>query len=170
VLLLLNPAASATAQTRATYPIAFISVQRILTQAEDAKAAAKELEALRAARTKELNAKKQAVEATRLELANAGGILSGSKRERLSETLKQQEADLQHATQQAQEDFGKLLRQVQDQIRQELNTILIALARERGVAYVLNQENAVVLGPTSANWTDEVLAKLNAAAAARKKP
>jgi len=168
VLTLLVAAPSGFGQTRLAYPIAYISLQRILTEAEDVKAAAKELEALRASQTQELNAKKEAVAATRLELANAGGIFSGSTRERLAETLKRQEADLQQATQKAQTDFAERQKQLQERLRGELNTIVIALAKERGVAYVLNQDTAVVLAPTAANWTDDVLQKLNAAAQPKK--
>jgi Skp family chaperone for outer membrane proteins len=159
---------SAFGQTRPAYPIAYLSMQRILNEAEDVKAAAKELEALRAVQTQELNEKKQAVATTRLELANAGGVFSGSTRARLTETLKQQEADLQQATQKAQTDFAERQKQVQDRLRSELNTIVMTLAKERGVAYVLNQDTAVVLAPTAANWTDDVLQKLNAAAQGKK--
>lgn len=170
VLTLLISVTGAIAQTRPAYPIAYISVQRILTEAEDVKAAAKELEALRAARAQELNAKKQALDATRLQLANAGGVFSRSNRARLAETLKQQEADLQQATQKAQADFSERQKQVIERLRGELNTVVVALAKERGVAYVLNQDAAVLLAPAVANWTDEVLLKLNAASASRKKP
>lgn len=169
VLMLLAAAAIGFGQTRPTYPIAFITMQRVLNEAEDVKAAAKQLEALRATQTQELNAKKQTVEATRLELANAGGLFSGSTRTRLAETLKQQEADLQQTAQKAQADFTALQRQMQEQLRAELNTVVVALAKERGTAYVLNQD-AVVLAPSGADWTDEVLRRLNATSAQRKKP
>jgi len=169
VLALLSAVASGFGQTRPVFPIAYIRVQRILTEAEEVKAAAKELEALRAAQTQELSAKKQAVDATRLELANAGGVFSGSTRTRLAETLKRQEAELQQATQKAQADFGALQKQVQDRLRTELNSIVVALAKERGTAYVLNQD-AILLAPSGADWTDDVLQRLNASAAQRKKP
>jgi Skp family chaperone for outer membrane proteins len=151
------------AQARAALPIAYISVQRILTEAEDAKAAAKELEALRAARTQDLNGRKQALDATRLQIANAGGIFSASKRAQLTELAKRQEAELQQATQQAQTDFVELQKKVQERLRSELTTIVTALTTQRGVQYVLNQDVALVLAPVTANWTDEVLQRLNAA-------
>jgi Skp family chaperone for outer membrane proteins len=169
VLTLLAGAASGFGQTRPAYPVAHIRLQRILTEADEVKAATKELEALRATQMKELNAKKQAVDATRLELANAGGIFSRSTRDRLAETLKRQEADLQQATQKAQADFGALQKQVQDRLRAELNSIVVTLAKERGAAYVLNQD-AIILAPSAADWTDEVLKRLNATAAQRQKP
>jgi len=167
VLTLAIPTARVYGQTRPTFPIAYISVQRILTEAEDAKAAAKELEALRNARAQDLNAKKQAIEATKLEIANAGGFFSTSKRAQLTEQEKKQETELQRATQQAQTDFVELQKKVQERLRTELTTIVRKLAVERGVVYVLNQDTSIVLAPTAANWTDDVLQQLNAAAAER---
>ena len=166
-LTLLITASSGFGQTRAPYPIAYISVQRILTEAEDVKAATKQLEALRATRSQELNAKKQALAATRLQLANAGGVFRRSERARLEETYKRQEADLQQATEKARSDVAELQKQVEERLRRELNAVVVGLAKERGIAYVMNQD-AVVLAPAAANWTDDVLQRLNAAAT--KKP
>src|SRR5215470_13700497 len=95
-------------QARPTLPIAYISVQRILTEADEAKAAAKELEALRAAKAQELNVKKRALDDTKLQIVNAGGIFSASKRQQLTELAKRQESELQQATQQANNDFQEL--------------------------------------------------------------
>jgi Skp family chaperone for outer membrane proteins len=169
VLTLLASVTTTVAQSPPGYPIAFISVQRILTEAADAKAATKELDTLRSSWTRELNAKKQAVAATRLQLANAGGVFSWSTRARLGETLKRQEADLQQATLKAQAEFAERQKQITERLRNELNLVVVGLARQRGVAYVLNQD-AVVLAPTRANWTDEVLEKLNTVSAPLKTP
>jgi Skp family chaperone for outer membrane proteins len=158
----------ALAQARPTLPIAYISVQRILNEAEDAKTAAKELEALRAAKAQELNAKKRELDNTKLQIANAGGMFSTSKRQQLTEQAKRQESELQQATQQAQTDFQELQKKVQDRLRQELGAIINTLAQQRGVQYVLNQDVAIVLAPTGANWTAEVLQRLNAVTAAQK--
>lgn len=158
----------AQAQGRQGLPIGYVSVQRILTEADDAKVATKELEALRAARTQDLNAKRQVLDATRLQLANAGGYFSGTKRAQLQDAVRKQEVELQQATQQAQTDLQELQRKVQDRLRGELNTILTKLVAERGLLYVLNQDAALVLAPTGANLTDDVLARMNAAAAQRE--
>jgi Skp family chaperone for outer membrane proteins len=155
-------------QARSAPPISYISVQRILAEADDAKAAAKELEALRAARAQDLNARKRALDDTKLQIANAGGIFSASKRQQLTELAKRQEAELQQATQQANNDFQELQKKVREQLTGELTAILRTLAQQRGVLYVLNQDTAVVLAPASADWTAEVLQQLNAASAARK--
>jgi Skp family chaperone for outer membrane proteins len=163
VLTLLTSVPTA-AQSRPAYPIAYISVQRIMTEAADVKAATHELEMFRVTRARELESKKQAVDATRLQLVNVGGVFRRSSRARLAETLKRQEADLQQATLKAQADFAERQKQLNERLRGELNTIVVALAKQRGVAYVLNQDTAVVLAPAAANWTDEVLQQLNAGA------
>jgi Skp family chaperone for outer membrane proteins len=154
-------------QTRSALPIAYISVQRILAEADEAKAGAKELEALRAARAQELTAKKRNLDDTKLQIANAGGMFSASKRQQLTELAKRQESELQQATQQANSDFQELQKKVREQLTNELNAIIRTLAQQRGVLYVLNQDAAVVLAPTSADWTSEVLQRLNIGAAQR---
>lgn len=161
-------APAALAQGRQGMPIAYVSVQRILNESDDAKAAAKELESLRAAKAQDLNARKQALDATRLQIANAGGYFSASRRAMLVETAKRQEGELQQATQQAQADFQELQRKAQDRLKGELKTILLGLAAQRGFQFVLNQDAALVLAPTGADLTDEVLARMNAASAQRE--
>jgi len=166
-LTLVIPGTRASAQVRPTFPIAYISVQRILKDATDAKAGEKELETLRVSRAQDLNARKKAIEETKLQIANAGGIFSSSKRAQLVQQQARQEAELQQATQQAQTDFNQLQKKIQERLQSELNTVVTALAVQRGVVYVLNQDTSIVLAPTAANWTDEVLQRLNAAAAER---
>lgn len=166
-LLLAVAPSPARAQVRTVLPIAYVSVQRILTEADDAKAGAKELETLRTSRAQDLTAKRQALDATRLQIANAGGYFSSSRRAQLQETARRQEAELQQASQQAQADFTELQRQVQERIKEELGRTLTAIASQRGFAYVLNRDAAVLLAPTGADLTDEVLKRLNTLAAER---
>jgi outer membrane protein len=160
---------SAGAQPRAQFPIGYVSMQRLLSESDDAKAAAKELEAMRAARQQELNVKKQALDATRLEAANAGGIFSRSRHAELVERAAREESELQRAAKQAETEFQGLQKQVQERLRTELNGILTRMALERGLAYVLNQDTAIVLAPAAANLTADVLARMNAAHAERLK-
>jgi outer membrane protein len=163
-LAVLTPA-SAAAQAR--LPIAFISVQKIISEAADAKAAAAELAALRTARTDELNAKKKVLDTTKIELANSGGFFSTVKRVQLQEQVRKQEAELQQANQQAQAEFQERQRTLQDTIRKELNDIVMAIATQRGFQYVLNQDGSVIVGPQAADLTAEVLQRLDAASAKR---
>ena len=160
-------ASTAPAFAQPRLPIAFISVQKIINEAADAKAAAKELDALRTAKAQELNAKKKELDATKLELANAGGFFNATKRTQLQEKVRTQDTELQQANQQAQSDFQERQRQLQEVLRTELNAIVSSIAAQRGIQYVLNQDAAILLAPQGADLTAEVLERLNAAAAKR---
>jgi Skp family chaperone for outer membrane proteins len=155
------------AQSRPSLTIAYVSMQKILTEADDAKAAAKQIEALRATKTQELNAKRQALEETRVQLANASGFFSAAKRLQLTALAQRQETELQQAAQQAQAEYVELQKKSQERLLSEIAPILAALATERKVLYVLNQDSAIVFAPAAANWTSDVLERLNAASAQR---
>jgi len=155
------------AQTRGQFPIGYVSVQKVLTESEDAKEAAKQIDTFRQTRTADIAARKQALDRTRLQIANAGGYFSGSRREQLKVQEKQQEAALQQAQQQAQTELTELAQKVQESLRGELGKIVTAIASERGFMYVLNSDTAVLAGPAPADLTREVLDRLNASAAKR---
>jgi Skp family chaperone for outer membrane proteins len=154
-------------------PIAYLSVQKILNESTPAKAAAKQLEDLRQSKTQEIAAKQKALESTRLQLANAGGVFSGSTRTKLTAQEKAQETELQKLTQDSQNELQTLQRQLQTDLRRELLTIVAALAGPKGVPIVLNSDTAIVwAAPGTIDLTAEVLERLNAnaAAAAAQKP
>jgi len=147
--------------------LAYISVQKILSESNDAKAASKKLEDLRQAKSKDIAARQKALEATRLELLNAGGVFSTSKRARLKTQEGQQQTELQHASQQAQTDFQTLQRELQGDIRREFGMIVADIAKAKGIQLVLNSDTAVVWASTGTDLTAEVLERLNAAAQKR---
>ena len=146
-------------------PIAYISLQKILSESADAKNGAKQLESLGQERKQEVTAKQKALEATRLELANAGGILRGARRAELQDRVRQQESDLQRASQQAQADLQNLQRRIQADLRGRINGIVADIMKRRAIAFVLNEDSAIIAAPAAADLTREVLDRLNSAAA-----
>jgi outer membrane protein len=148
-------------------PIAYLSVQRIMNESIDAKAGAKRLEELRQTRAKEIGNKQKALEATRLELANAGGILAGSRRVRLSAQESQQQKELQELSQQSQNDYINAQRTLQADLRRELNATVGEIAKRKAIRLVLNEDSAVVWASIGTDLTNEVLERLNAAAQKR---
>ena len=112
-------------------PIAYLSVQRILNESIDAKAGAKRLEELRQTKAKEIGSKQKALEATRLELANAGGILAGSRRVRLKAQESQQQKELQELSTQSQTDYVNAQRTLQADLRRELQAAVGECAQDR---------------------------------------
>jgi outer membrane protein len=163
---LLAPA-TGLAQSRSTpaSAIAYISVQRILTESTPGKAATKQLEDLGRAKTQEIAAKQKALEATRLQLANAGGIFSESTRTKLKAQESQQQSELQKLTQDSQNELQNLQRQLQADLRREFSGIVTEVAGARGIQIVLNGDNALVwAAPGTTDLTTQVLERLNTTA------
>ena len=148
-------------------PIAYLSVQRILNESLDAKAGAKRLEELRQAKAKEISAKQKALEATRLELANAGGLFAASRRAKLTAQESLQQKELQELSQQSQTDYVNAQRQLQADLRRELNAAVGDIAKRKAIRLVLNEDSAVVWASIGTDLTNEVLERLNAAAQKR---
>ena len=86
------------AQSRTPLPIGFVSLQRVLAEAADAKTAAQSLDTARQAKGQELNGQKQALEAAKLELANSGGFFKAARRQELQREVQQRENDLKKAS------------------------------------------------------------------------
>src|SRR6266542_2539182 len=137
----LAPGVDRVAPSRSAAPIAYVSLQRLSTESIDAKAAAKRLEALRQTKAQDVNAKKQALDATRLQLANAGGVLQSGTRARLRAEENRQQTELQRATQQAQTEFQDLQRQLQGDLRRELSAVVGEIAKRRAIQIVLNADS-----------------------------
>jgi Skp family chaperone for outer membrane proteins len=148
-------------------PIATVSVQKILSQADDAKAAAEQLEQLRKSKTSDIDKERQALDTMRRRIADPA--VSPAERQRLVTDALQQETKLQEATRQAQADIQELQARLQGQMRDELGRVVSALAGERGIQYVFNQDGALLVAPATTDLTTDVLARLNASATARSK-
>src|SRR6187397_54459 len=155
------------AQSRTPLPIGFVSLQRVLAEAADAKTAAQSLDTARQAKGQELNGQKQALEAAKLELANSGGFFKAARRQELQREVQQRENDLKKATEQAAGELQQLQQKLQNDLKVELNRVLKVIADRRGLQFVFNQDAAIVMAPVGQDLTAEVLAQLNAEAEKR---
>ncbi|MFN8065229.1 MAG: OmpH family outer membrane protein [Vicinamibacterales bacterium] len=156
------------APARATSPIAFLSVQKVLNESAQAKAAGKQLDDLRKARTDDINARKKKLDETKFALANAGGVFSGSRRAELRASVQRQEAELKQASEDAQKAVLDLQHQLQGAIRDDLVRALNDVARERPLQYVLNADTSLVWARDATDLTSEILDRMNNAAGKTK--
>lgn len=169
--LALTPAVAFAVQTRQsapprpTSPIAFISMQRVLSESGAAKAAGKQLDELRKTKADDVTAKKKALDETKLAIANAGGVFSGSKRAELKATEAKQDAALKQATEEAQKAFVELQRELQTGLRSDLGRVINEVTRERPVQYILNADTTLLWARDAMDLTGEVLERLNASSA-----
>ncbi len=155
------------AAPRAGSSVAYVSVQKLLNESNAAKAAAKQIEELRRARTEDVSARKKALDQTKLAIANSGGFFSRSRLVELRKVEQRQEAELRQATEEAQKAIVDLQRTLQEELRQELSRVLDQMARERPFEFVLNADTALVWARNGNDLTDEVLRRLNAATDAK---
>lgn len=146
-----------------TSPIAYVSVQRVLSESTAAKADAAHLLAMQQQKAQELRQKQQALEATQQQLGGAAGVFRGRQ---LRQQAQQQRADLERATAQAQADLQSLQRQLQFDFRIRLKSALDDLVKRQGVQLVLNEDTAVVWTVSGSDLTAGVIERLNAIAAA----
>jgi Skp family chaperone for outer membrane proteins len=157
-----HPAASA--QTvRSAGRIAYVSVQKLATESNEAKVASAKLETMRMEKAREVEARQKAVDAAQLAVVQAGGIFQRSRRATLVAEENRQRAELQRVAQQAQADLQNLQRQLQSELRVKINAVLERFVRQRNLEIVLNQDTTIVWAPPGADLTMEVLSALNAA-------
>ena len=150
--------------------VAYISVQRVLSQSPAAAAAAKQLQQARDQRAKEIQDKQKEIEELRLKVAQSGGLFQGSKRAEAQQQEVRAVAELQRLQQDAQAQLQNLQRDAQRDFQRDLSAVVGDLARQRGADLVLNEDTAVVWAQTGVDWTEDVVRAVSARQASDKKP
>jgi Skp family chaperone for outer membrane proteins len=157
-----------TVAAQGRFPIAYVSMQKIVTEANDAKVAAGKFETMRQEKAREITAKQKEADAAQLAVVQAGGVFQRSRRTALQADENRQRAELKKLTDQAQADLQNLQRQLQADLRERITAILAQLVKQKGVQLVLNQDTAVVFAQPGVDLTMEVLSALNAAPAPKQ--
>ena len=153
----------------ATSAVAYVSMQKIAAESTEAKTGAAKLETMRQEKARAIAAKREALEATHLQLVQAGGLFQRSRRVQLQAEENRQRTELQRLTEQSQADLQNLQRQLQNSLRQKISTILDRLTKQKGVQLVLNADTSVVWAAPGIDLTQEVLSSLNATEEQAKK-
>lgn len=160
----LSPVVGARVFSRPVTHVGTVSLQRILAESTEAKAAAGRLESFRQAKAQEVAGKQQTLNATRLAMANSRGLLWRSRLTRLQAQEAREQADLQRAQQQALTEYQDMQRQMQTDFQHRLGGVLSDIAKQTGIEIVLNRDVSVVWELGHADLTAEVLARVNAPA------
>jgi Skp family chaperone for outer membrane proteins len=140
-----------------TAPGRILNVPRLLAESIDGKAATAALDAFQAERKKALAEKQAAIE----KLAAARAAAAEIARARL---------DLQRAAQDAETDFAALAKEVQADFDRQLRPVLKEMVEEKQIGIIFEYPQGMILWTApAADITDEVIARLDAAAAAATK-
>jgi Skp family chaperone for outer membrane proteins len=151
----------------ATRRIGYVSMQQVLTETTEAKAAAERLKATQQQKSGELRARQQALDETRRQLGEPAGLFHG-KRLRAQEA--RQRTELEQATAQAQLDFQTLQLQVQRDLRARLKSVLDGLSKRHSLEVVLNHDTSVLWAAPGLDLTSAVIERLNATVPPAAKP
>jgi len=147
---------TASAQPRA---VGYVSMQQVLNEATETKAAAERIKAMQQQKNGELRVKQQALEETRRQLGEPAGLFQGK---RLREQEERQRVEFEQATAQAQQELQTLQQQIQRELRTRLKLVLDELARRHGLELVLNQDTSVLWSAPGLDLTAAVVERLNA--------
>ncbi len=154
------PAASAQ-QVPAGPVVRYVVSQRILAETTDGKAEIARFQAAQQEKAAQLRVKQQAMEATRVQLAQAP---DAAERTRLEKLELQQRTELERATAQAQGEMQALQRQMQSVVQTRVKAALDEVLKGQDVQLVLNFETTVVWSAPGSDITTAVVERMNALA------
>jgi Skp family chaperone for outer membrane proteins len=148
-------------------PIALVSTQRISNETSDGKAGIARLQAAQRDRAADVRTKQQALETTRQQITLAA---DDAARVRLRADEQRLRTELERAVAQSQTDLQTMQRQVSAEVTTKVKAALDEVVKGTGVQVVLNNETAVVWSAPGLDLTSQVIEKMNAQAAAPRKP
>jgi Skp family chaperone for outer membrane proteins len=156
----------APAQTLAPPPVAYFSPQRAFAASPEGKVAETRLTALQAERTKELDSRNQRLKALEDALQKTREVLSPTARQEREREIDRFQVDIQRFVQDAQAEFLGVRRQSESAFIVKLQPALAAVAKERGLLLVVNEDEGLIAwADPVADITPEVVRRLNALAA-----
>jgi len=151
--------AGQTAATRPSLPVAYVNMQRALTESAAGKAELARVQTLQQQRANELRTRHETLERLRGQLAQAS---EAATRVKLQQQESQQRTDLERATVQVQQELQNLQRKVTADLQSRVKAIVEELVKGKGLQLVLNGEQAVIWSAPGADLTNSVIERLNA--------
>ena len=157
---------SASAQPSISIPFAYFSPQRAFAASPEAKDVETRLTTLQTQRTRELDARNQRLKALQDALQRNGAVLSPTARQEREREIDRFQVDIQRFIQDAQAEFLGARRQSEDAFLLKLQPALAAVAKEKGLLFVINEDEGLIAwADPAADSTPEVVRRLNPQAA-----
>jgi outer membrane protein len=146
--------------------VAYFSPQRAFAASPEGKEADARLQALQSAREMELEARNQKLGALKAALQANAGVLSPAARQERQQELDRFQVDIQRFVQDAQAEFLGVRRQSEDAFLVRLRPALEAVAKEKRLLFVVNEDEGLLAwADPAADITPDVLRRLSPQAA-----
>lgn len=154
--------ASAPTYAQETFRIGFVNPDRVLREAQPAKAAQAKLEAEFSKREKDLTAQGEALKAASDKFEREAPTLSEAQRTARQRTLVDQDRDFQRKRREFQEDLNARKNEELQQVYERANRVVKQLAEAEKYDAILQE--AIYINPKH-DITDKVIKALNASVA-----
>lgn len=144
--------------------VAYVSSNRLMNEAVPARTELARVQSMQQQKNAELRAKQQAVDQTRLQLAQA---TDAETRAKLVKQEQDQRADFERSQQQAQADLQRLQREVQAEVQTRVRDAIAEMAKTQDIRLVINQDTSVVWAAPGMDITATLIERLNATSTAK---
>jgi Skp family chaperone for outer membrane proteins len=166
VLIVCASPLAAAAQPSVSVPVAYFSPQRAFAASPEGKDVEARLSTLQTQRARELDARNQRLTALQEALQKNGGVLSAGVRQEREREIARFELDIQRFVQDAQAEFLGVRQQSEAAFLTRLRPALAAVAKERGLLFVVNEDTGLLAwADPAADITPEVVSRLTSQAA-----
>ncbi len=145
--------------------IVFVNTVRVLEEAPQAEAASRKLEAEFSPRQRRLVEQQEALQRLEERLTRDEAVLTEAQRRNLERDITSQRRDLRRGEDEFREDLNLRRNEELAALQQQVFETIVALAEERSYDLVLT--DGVLLASERVDITDEILARLARAPAAR---
>ena|SRR6187549_3732914 len=157
---------TASAQPLTSTPVGYFSPQRAFAASPEGRDAETRLTALQAERAKELDARNQRLKALQDVLQRSGPVLSPTARQEREREIDRFQVDIRRFIQDAQTEFLGVRRQSEDAFLVKLRPALAAVAKEKGLLFVINEDEGLIAwADPAADITPDVVRRLSPQAA-----
>jgi outer membrane protein len=153
---------AASAQTSIAASLAYFSPQRAFAASPEGKEVESKLTTLQTERSRELDARNQKLKALQDALQRNSGVLSPLVRQEREREIDRFQVDIQWFVQDAQAEFLGVRRQSEDAFVLRLQPALAAVAKEKGLLLVINEDEGLIAwADPVADITADVVKRLN---------
>jgi outer membrane protein len=153
---------SASAQTSFPGRLAYFSPQRAFAASPEGKDVQARLTGLQAQRAKELDTRNQQLKVLQDALERNGAVLSPTARQAREREIDRFQVDIQRFVQDAQAEFLGVRQQSENAFVLKLRPALDAVAKEKGLLLVINQDEGLIAwADPVADITEDVVRRLS---------
>ena len=141
---------------------AFVDMQAVASNSESGKTASAKLQALTAAKQKEITDKTKQLQALTTKRDTSVGVMNEAARAQLDKDIDRLQREIQFAQSNAQAEVQDMNTELMNDFQQKVAPLIEAIAKEKGLYLVFTADSGFAYVNPGLNITDEVIKRLDA--------